>query len=328
VIGLGLGWLTARLIAQLDDYLIETTLTVALAFGAYAVAERLHVSGVLSVVGAGLVNGNIGPRGMSPTTRIVVFNFWECLAFVANSLVFLLIGLDENLPQIASRPGPIAAAVLAVVAGRAATVYGLSWLIDRRGRTVPPPYRHVLFWGGLRGAVALALALSLPAGFADRDLFRVMALGVVLFTLLAQATTIQVLTRRLGLSHHDAAELEYERRHGRLTAARAARDRLRGMVDEGMISQASWEQLEPELDRRLRESHDAQRALLQEEPALRAEEVADARREGSRAQRAALLGLLGAGMISEEVYAELVAEVDAGLKEGPIPESARPTDER
>jgi CPA1 family monovalent cation:H+ antiporter len=98
VIGAGLGWLVAQLIARLDDYLIETTLTTVLAFGAYLVAERLHVSGVLAVVTAGIISGNYGPQGMSPTTRIVLFNFWEYLAFVANSLVFLLIGLDVNLP--------------------------------------------------------------------------------------------------------------------------------------------------------------------------------------------------------------------------------------
>jgi CPA1 family monovalent cation:H+ antiporter len=312
-IGLGLGWLTSRVIAQLDDYLIETTLTVALAFGAYVVAERLGVSGVLAVVAAGLVNGNIGPRGMSPTTRIVVFNFWECLAFVVNSLVFLMIGLDVNLPQLSSRPRPILTAVVAVLAGRAAAVYGLSWLLSRKRYALPMPYRHVLFWGGLRGAISLALVLSLPAAFGDRDLFRVMALGVVLFTLLGQATTIPVLIRRLGLIKHDEAELEYERRQGRLAAARAARDRLRRMFEEGVISESAWNQLEPEMESRVRASQEAQHALLIERPVLQAEEVGDARREGFRAQRAALLDLLGGGLISEEVYAQLVTEVDLEL---------------
>ena len=100
VVGGLLGWVVSKLIARVDDYLIETTLTTILAYGAYLAAERLHVSGVLAVVAAGLVNGNIGPAGMSPTTRIVIFNFWEYVAFVANSLVFLLIGLDINVQRI------------------------------------------------------------------------------------------------------------------------------------------------------------------------------------------------------------------------------------
>ncbi|MCB0166127.1 MAG: cation:proton antiporter, partial [Anaerolineae bacterium] len=85
LIGLSLGWLTAQIIRRVDNYLAETTLTAALAFGTFLIAEHFHVSGVLAVVAAGILNGNIGPEGMSPTTKIVVFNFWEYLAFLANS---------------------------------------------------------------------------------------------------------------------------------------------------------------------------------------------------------------------------------------------------
>ena len=99
-VGFLLGWLVSKLIARIDDYLIETTLTTVLAFGAYLVAERLHFSGVLAVVAAGLISGNMGPQGMSPTTRIVLFNFWEYLAFLANSFVFLLIGLEIDVPTL------------------------------------------------------------------------------------------------------------------------------------------------------------------------------------------------------------------------------------
>ena len=99
----------------MDDYLIETTLTTVVAFGSYLVAERLHFSGVLAVVAAGLINGNFGPQGMSPTTRIVLFNFWEYVAFLANSFVFLLIGLQINIPTLIAHWQSIAWAILAVV---------------------------------------------------------------------------------------------------------------------------------------------------------------------------------------------------------------------
>jgi CPA1 family monovalent cation:H+ antiporter len=313
-VGIGLGWLVSQLIARLDDYLIETTLTTVLAFGAYLVAERLHFSGVLAVVGAGIVNGNIGPRGMSPTTRIVLFNFWEYLAFVANSLVFLLIGLEVNIPQIVANIEPIAIAVLAVMASRALVVYGLTWLTGLRGPKTPRPYRHVLFWGGLRGAIGLALALSLPASLPDRELLRVMAFGVVLFTLLAQGTTMQLLLRRLGLVERVEAELEYERRHGRLMAARAARERLEQLYRHGTISMATWEQLASELDDQIQKSLDAQYELLREQPSLGAQELDDARREGFRAGRARLATLLSDGVVSEQVYGELVGEIDAALQ--------------
>jgi monovalent cation:H+ antiporter, CPA1 family len=310
-----LGWLIARLIARLDDYLIETTLTTVLAFGAYLIAERLHFSGVLAVVAAGLINGNLGPRGMSPTTRIVLFNFWEYLAFIVNSLVFLLIGLQVNIPQIVANIGPIAVAVLAVLVSRAVVVYGLTWLINRRTRGVSTVYQHVQFWGGLRGAISLALALSLPASLADRELLRVMAFGVVLFTLVGQGTTMQFLLKKLGLAQRTVETLEFDRRHGRLMAARAARQRLEQLHHEGSISDPTWEQLVREMDDHVQQHLEQQRDLLNQYPELRAEELEDARREGLRTQRATLAALQRDGVISERAYEELVSEVDAALGE-------------
>ena len=171
-----------------------------LAFGSYLIAERLHFSGVLAVVAAGLVNGNIGPQGMSPTTRIVLFNFWEYVAFLANSFVFLLIGLQVNIPTLLPTWQPILLAILAVLLARAVVIYGLGWLTNRLAEPIPFRWQHVLNWGGLRGAIALALALSLPAALGpDRDLIRIMAFGVVLFTLLVQSTTMEPLVRKLGI---------------------------------------------------------------------------------------------------------------------------------
>jgi monovalent cation:H+ antiporter, CPA1 family len=119
------------LIARIDDYLIETTLTTLLAFGAYLVAERFHLSGVLAVVAAGLVTGNLGPQGMSPTTRIVLTNFWEYVSFLANSLIFLLIGLEVNLPALLGAWQPVLWAIIAVFAARVIIIYGLGGLMYR-----------------------------------------------------------------------------------------------------------------------------------------------------------------------------------------------------
>jgi CPA1 family monovalent cation:H+ antiporter len=314
-IGAALGWLASLVISRVDDYLIETTITTVLAFGSYLLAETFHVSGVLGVVAAGIVCGNIGPRGMSPTTRIVLFNFWEYLAFVANSLVFLLIGLSVNISHMYDNLVPIAIGIGAVLASRLLVVYGLSGLLNLfRRDSVPRTYQHVMFWGGLRGAISLALVLSLPASVADRDLLRVMAFGVVLFTLLVQGTTMNLLLHRLGLVERHEVELEYERRHGRLLALHAARDRLERQHRTGMISTFTWEKLAHELNERIEQARQAQQDLLRDQPTLREEEVDDARREGLRAQRAMLASLYSHGVISEPIYEELVTEVDAGLE--------------
>jgi CPA1 family monovalent cation:H+ antiporter len=316
-LGLGLGWLAAQVIARLDDYLIETTLTVALAFGAYVLAETAHVSGVLAVVGAGLVNGNISPKGMSPTTQVVLFNFWHCLAFIANSLVFLLIGLEVNLPQIGESLGPIAVALLAVLVSRAVVVYGLGWLLSRSGRGLPRGYEHVLFWGGLRGAISLALVLSLPPTFAGRDMLRVMALGVVLFLILGQGMTMNWLLRRLGLVVHDEARQEYHRLLGRLLVARAARRRLEELRQEASILETAWEQERTEMDKQVREHLEALQSFLLAQPALRAQLLDDARAETRRAQQAQLGTLLHEGTIGEDVHNQLMREMDRQAEERP-----------
>ena len=122
LVGITLGLLISTFIGRIDEPLVETMLTAILAFGSYLLAESFHVSGVLAVVAAGLVNGNAGPRGMSPTTRIVVYNFWETAAFLANSFVFLLVGFAIDLTQLIANWIAIAWAILAVLLARAVEI--------------------------------------------------------------------------------------------------------------------------------------------------------------------------------------------------------------
>lgn len=313
-VGLALGWLATRLFVLVDDHLVETTLTTVLAFGTYLIAEQMfHVSGVLAVVMAGLLNGNFGPRGMSPTTRIVVLNFWEYVAFLANSAVFLLIGLEINLGGLLNNWQPILWAIVSVLIARFAGIYGLS----RLGQSMPSRWRHVLFWGGLRGAIALALALSLPTSMGeDRLLIIEMAFGVVLFTLLVQGLSMDWLIKRLGLIAHSEDQMRYERRHARALAARASYDHLEDLHSEGLISSHTWQALEPALKRRTEALRSAVQDVLRQAPQLEVEEMTAARRETLRAQRSMFANLRRDGVISDETYGDLVAEVDMALEVG------------
>lgn len=313
VIGSALGWLTLLFIRRIDDHLIETTFTTVLAFGSYLVAEQFHVSGVLAVVAAGLANGNIGPDGMSPTTRIVVLNFWEYVAFLANSAVFLLIGLDMEVPALISNWQPILWAIGAVLLARAVGIYGLS----RLGRDMPREWRHVLFWGGLRGAIALALALSLPFDLGvERQTVILMTFGVVLFTLVVQGLSMGSLIHRLRLVIRSEQQQEYEKRHARALAAQASFDHLQGMRRDGLISSHTWDVLKPMLERRTEALTLAVQETLRNAPELEIEEMTTARRESLRAQRSMLANLRRDGIIAEDIYRELVTEVDAALDSG------------
>ena len=311
VVGLLLGTLVSELIKRIDDYLIETTLTTVLAFGSFLIAELLGVSGVLAVVAAGLVNGNIGPRGMSPTTRIVVFNFWEFAAFLANTFVFLLIGLQIDLSVLFQSWQLILWAIIAILIARAASIYGLS----RIGHAIPLRWQHVLYWGGLRGAISLALALSLPTqiGTASSQI-QVMTFGVVLFTLLVQGLSMKPLVHRLGIIESRSEQRdEYERRHARAVASRAGYEHLQRRHRLGMLSDHTWKQISPVLKERARSLAGTVREVMAVDPRLEADELDIARREYFRAQRSAVSGLLKDGVISDETYSRLIAEIDRAI---------------
>jgi CPA1 family monovalent cation:H+ antiporter len=324
LVGLVLGWLIAQFITRVDNHLIETTLTTILAFGAYLVADRLSFSGVLAVVTAGLVNGNISPQGMSPTSRIVIFNFWEYVAFLANSLVFLLIGLQVNITALLTAWQPILWAILAIFIARIIVVYGLSWLVKQVAEPIPFRWQHILNWGGLRGAISLALVLSLPVSLAsERDVLRVMAFGVVLFTLIVQSTTMSPLIRWLKVITRSDAQIKYEMQHARLTALRSADTRLDHMHSDGLLSSHTTEKLKRFITNQAGSLAESVRDLLLADPALEAEELDTGWREILRAQRNAILSLRRDGIISEDVFEQLTTEVDAQLSEGYSPEESQ-----
>ena len=311
LVGGVLGALAAGVIARVDDHLLETAVTAVLAYGAFLVGEQVHVSGVLAVVTAGLLAGNVGPRSMSPTTRIVVANFWEFAAFLANSFIFLLIGLQIRPEVLLANWYAVGWAVVAVLLARTLSVYPLSWM----GR-VPVAWRHVLNWGGLRGAVSLALALGLPDGLGPvREQIQVMAFGVVLFTLLVQGGSMPWMLKVLGIGGRDEAREEFEKHHARAVAARAGYEYLQRAYREGVISAHTWKVLRPLLEHRNQRLQRRVEELLQQHPPLQAEELRKARLEILRAQRAALQDLFQGGIIGEETFSALASEVDAALSD-------------
>jgi CPA1 family monovalent cation:H+ antiporter len=316
-VGALLGLVVTQIIRRVDDRLVVTTLTTLLAFGAYMLAERLHVSGVLAVVLAGIISGNVGMAGASPTTKIMLYNLWDFLAFLANSLVFLLIGVEVDLPELWNNLWPITVAVGAILVSRALVIYGLPLLIHlfARGQGhLPSKWRHVLFWGGLRGAISLALALSLPVALAERQMLLSMAFGVLLFTLLAQGTTIQFLLKGLGLIERPAYQVTRERRLGRLFAAKAGLRRLRELNEEGVLSEMIWDGLRRDYAQNQGELEDRISLLFHQHAELEREMLIQARREALQTERIALGEALRRGLLGEDVYDQLREEVDHRLE--------------
>lgn len=207
LVGLAVGGIATVIAGRAIDPLVEATLTTVAAYGSFLLAERLQVSGVLATVVAGLLVGNLGilrvrrHPGESDHEREFVLGLWEFIAFIANSLVFLLIGVEVT--GIAFRElgiGSLAAITALVLVARALTVYPLCLPFRGSTRAIPLREQHILWWGGLRGALGLALALSLPEELHYRDQILVAAFAVVTFSVVVQGITMPLFLRGLGFS--------------------------------------------------------------------------------------------------------------------------------
>ncbi len=197
LIGYGISYLTQRF----DLPLVEQSLTLVAAYGTYLIIEDLGGSGVIGVVTTSLILGNFGSRiGMNPRTRIIVSEFWEFLAFFVNSIVFLLIGDQVHFSTLGDNIGIIVVTIAAMILTRAIAIYTLSSFSNYFVKSaISLPEQTILWWGGLRGSVSIALALSVPASLPERDKIIATVFGVVLFTLLFQGLTIEPLLQKLKL---------------------------------------------------------------------------------------------------------------------------------
>jgi len=192
--------------ARSADHLVDITFTTVAAYASFLLAEHFHASGILATLTAGLIVAQRGGSGMiAAKGREAVEAFWEVVAFLANSLVFLLIGMHEAEQNFSSIGVDIAIAVALVVLGRAVTIYPLAALFRASRWRIPAAHQHVLFWGGLRGALALGLALGLPDEFPLRERIVTVAFAVVTFSLIVQGLTIAPLLVRLELLRTPAA---------------------------------------------------------------------------------------------------------------------------
>jgi CPA1 family monovalent cation:H+ antiporter len=197
--GAALAAMALLLAGKTNDHLVETTLTTAGAYGSFLLAEHFQFSGVLATLTAGLILGNVGPLGaLSEKGKVAINSFWEYAAFVANSFVFLLIGMNGTRANIQLIWRTALTAISIVMVGRAVAVYVTLLPFVRSHWRVSFRHQHLLVWGGLRGALALALALGLPPAIPRREEMITVTFAVVVFSVFVQGLTMVPLMRRLG----------------------------------------------------------------------------------------------------------------------------------
>ncbi len=198
--GLLIGNVVLSLVHRTDDHLVEITFAMIAAYGSFLLAENLNLSGVLATLIAGLVMGR--RNAVNPMTRKgreAVETVLEYTVFAANSFIFLFIGIQQARREYSTVWVSIGIAILVVMLGRAVAVYPCCMLFSRSSLRIDVRHQHVLFWGGLRGALALALAMGLPPGVPRREEIVTMCFAVVAFSIFVQGTTMSALLRRLRI---------------------------------------------------------------------------------------------------------------------------------
>lgn len=201
VLGAVAGYVAARVMGLTDDHLVELSITLVLAYGTYVLADAVHMSGIIATVVAAITFGIYARRGrMSQRARDAVDTVWEFAAYLLTALLFVLIGLAIDVGSLTSALAPIAWGIAAVVGARALIVYGMiggaSRLLRPRDDRIPTGWLNVMIAAGMRGAVSVALALSLPETVPQRELLVEVTFGITLFTLVIQGLALDPIVHR------------------------------------------------------------------------------------------------------------------------------------
>lgn len=334
ILGWAVGLIATWFLHQTDDHLIDLSVTLIAAYGTYLFTEvALHsiVSPVITVVVAGVYIGSKSARSdssqISATTRVTTTSFWEFVTFLINSAIFLLIGLEVKLDNLLNHAGEIGVAIVVILLARALVIYSFRRLMPWPGGKMPWAWTHVLVWGGLRGAVSMALALSLPM---ELDLLKTLAFGYVLFSLVVQATTLEPLIKKLGMTRKHELQQEYERRYAQLEAAQAVGRNYKNRLKTRYVPRAVYDAMECSIEERVEASWQNLRDLVNANPLLDGENLRGIHRENLLVEKRTLLDLVRRGALSEEVYSELASEINEAIEasyqdDWEVPESLRET---
>ncbi|GEL76494.1 cation:proton antiporter [Tenuibacillus multivorans] len=298
IIGAIFGIIGSLVIRLMDNYPMEITISILLFFGSFFTAEFLHTSGIIAVVASGIIFRNYGGSvGMSPVTKLNITNFWSVIAFVANSLIFLMVGLEINNIDMTGKWLMVVLAILIVVASRAIAVYSSLSLL----KGFPLKFIHALNWGGLKGSLSIALALSLPTTFDGRDDIIVLTFSVVLFSLIVQGLTIEPLIKKVGIIGQDEGVEHYENVVANIYRCESAINDWEEMQRKSFITKNELEELKDRYKEKLSGLYEKLDDLYEKYPKIKEKHIRSAKRDALYVEYQSVKELTRREMISGSV---------------------------
>ncbi|MBU0758237.1 MAG: Na+/H+ antiporter [Nanoarchaeota archaeon] len=322
-LGFLLGFGLARVLRNINDSIIQITLTTVLAYASFLIAEHLGLSGVVCSVTSGLVIGNYATRYMSPTVKVSIGSYWEVIGTILNSIVFLLIGIEIKIADLVFHIVPILLVFISTTIGRAVSIYLLSNLLNRiddskilttTDEYVPTKWQHAIIWGGLHGGLSMVLALSLPVEIPNRSLILSSVFGAVFLSLVIQGMTMTPLLRYLNLTKRKKQyEHEFDTLRAELIKIKAIEDELEKLLSSKIISRKIYTQFMR--NNRLTEEKRQKEfvRLFKKYPEMEKKRVDNIEKTLLLTQKSALLDAHKEGLISEETLHDMVSGLNKEL---------------
>jgi CPA1 family monovalent cation:H+ antiporter len=315
-IGIAVGLIASIVLRHLDDPMIEVSLTTIVAYGSFVLADHLGYSGVIATVAAGIVCGNYAARtGMSPSTRVTTETFWEYVAFALNSIVFLLIGIEVPIGQLAASWLPILVAYLIVTISRGVLVFIVSRIVWLTRERFPRSWGIALTWGGLRGALPMVLALGLPWDFPLRQHIVSITFGVIILSILGHGVSMAPLLRMLGIVRGVDEHAAYDLLRGELQTASAALEEIDQLERLRSLPPGSLEPLREDYQKRVDQVREEIGRLTLERDQLRSQDLYQARLHLLMVEKNQVAEAYRRGLLSQNVHERLLADIDARIIE-------------
>ncbi len=316
LVGIVIGVFASYAMKNIDDPMIIITITTIAAYGSFLIADKMNLSGVMSTVATGLICGYRGfSNDIFPSIKIATETFWEYVSFALNSIIFLLMGFTIKLKILISLWPAIVLAYISVLISRAFLVI-LGWGIFYPTKSrIPFSWAAIIWWGGLRGALSMILALSIPDNFAFKDIIIAMVFGVVLLSIFIQGLTATTFLKALKIVPPKDELKEYELLKAKIAIIQNTIERLEELSQKRLIDPESFKELKNEYLKELETYTKKLGELKLKRADIANEEKKRVLRRALKEQKTKLLELYQNGTLSFDTYYKLLNEIDAKILE-------------